>query len=102
MDQRLLSGIGNYLKAEILFAAAIAPTSQLDDLPVRVIENLRAELVRQCPAWLASRMGTGPRRKMRVYGKRRDPAGNCIARTKTGDQRITHWVPSVQIEYTAY
>ena len=102
MSQRLLSGVGNYLKAEILFEARIAPTSQLDDLPLKVIERLRMTILGTCQAWLQSKLGTGPRRRLKVYGRRFDPNGNKVERSKTQDKRITHWVPQVQIEYTAY
>lgn len=102
MKQEWLAGVGNYLKAEILFEAGIAPLSQLDDLPRAKLLDLLHALNEIPRRWYEAKIGRGPRQKMRVYGKRRCPSGNAVVRTKTPDSRITHWVPERQVEYTAH
>ena len=102
MKQNWLAGVGNYLKAEILFEAGIAPLSQLDDLPRRKLLDLLRALNEIPRRWFEAKIGRGPRQKMRVYGRRLSPCGNPVVRTKTPDSRITHWVPERQVEYTAH
>jgi formamidopyrimidine-DNA glycosylase len=33
---------------------------------------------------------------LRVYGRKKDPAGNNVIRETTPDKRTTHWVPEIQ------
>ena len=102
MNQSWIAGIGNYLKAEIMYAAEIAPLSRLDDLPKRVVARL-LECINTIPhAWYMAKVGRGPRQKMKVYGRRKAPGGAPVVRTKTPDARITHWDQTVQVEYTAH
>lgn len=102
MKQEWISGVGNYLKAEILLAAGIAPLSQLDDLPkAKRLDLLRA--LNQIPRrYFDARTGRGARLGMKVYGKSKGPGGHHVVRTKTPDARITHWIPALQTEYTAH
>ena len=102
MKQEWLSGVGNYLKAEILLAAGIAPLSQLDDLPRTKRMDLLMALNQIPRKYLDARTGRGPRIKMKVYGRKVGPGGHRVVRTKTPDARITHWVPELQREYTAH
>ena len=102
MAQHLLAGVGNYLKAEILYAAGIAPLSRWDDLPKARI-RLLAHCIETIPRkWLKAKVGEGPRMRLTVYGRKRGPAGQPVVRTKSHDNRVTHWVPGVQVEYTAH
>ena len=102
MSQNKISGIGNYLKAEILYEAGIAPTSTVDDLPSKKLDALYAAVTTIPQAWLKYRIRKGPRQIMKVYGKKKDPEGNNVKRDKTADGRVTHWVLNRQVEYTAY
>jgi len=102
MTQSKLSGIGNYLKAEILYAAGIAPTSTIDDLPKRKLHELYCCIVVIPHAWLLWKQRKGPRCSMKVYGRKKDSDGNKVERLKTDDGRVSHWVPTKQWEYTAY
>ena len=101
MNQAWIAGVGNYLKAEIMYAAAIAPLSRLDDLPKPVLERLRNCLNTVPRAWFDAKIGVGPRQYMKVYGRKKCN-GHPVVRTKTPDSRISHWVPEVQVEYTAH
>jgi DNA-formamidopyrimidine glycosylase len=108
MDQNVVAGIGNYLKAEVLYAAAIDPWSQvgeLDDSKLELIFKSARELAWQSyhsgGATIQSyrnpdgSLGTASQR-FAVYGQEKSICGNLIAREKTPDGRTTHWVPAVQ------
>jgi formamidopyrimidine-DNA glycosylase len=101
MDQSKVSGVGNYLKAEIIYAACLdphLPVGQMDAaarrrLYVATIVVPRADLLRhriyvdvQELSW---------RFCFRVYGKKRDPEGREVQRDLTTDKRRTYWVPAM-------
>lgn len=99
MDQHgLVSGIGNYLRAEILYNAKISPK--------RFVHSLSTEDWKQ---FIASGKKVFQRQlknlgnvetyltHMKVYGKKEDPFGNPVETYKTKDGRMIHWVPMVQI-----
>jgi len=112
MDQSVFSGIGNYLKAEILWCARISPhrkTSELTD------EEIKA-LYRIIPSIMIESYGVGQgsslttyrrihedlellypgERTLAVYRQLSDPLGNPIQSEETKDRRKTWWVPKVQ------
>ena len=102
MDQQVLSGIGNYLKAEILYAAHIAPTRKVSSLSsaealqlLSAIRTLPREALASKGMTLrdyASPLGDdgGYQFALKVYGKK------GATRLKTPDGRITYWDPSTQ------
>ena len=102
MTQSKIAGVGNYLKAEILYAAGIAPTSTIDDLPKKKLDELYLNLTVIPHARLLWKQRKGPRCFMKVYGRGKDWNGNKVERLKTDDGRVSHWVPAKQWEYTAY
>jgi formamidopyrimidine-DNA glycosylase len=98
IDQhRFVSGIGNYLKSEILYHAKISPLRSVHSLSIadwkelfksakkvikRIFKNVNDE---------HAYMNT-----MKVYQKEVDPLGNKIQKHKTKEGRTTFWVPSIQ------
>jgi endonuclease-8 len=99
LQDGLVSGIGNYLKSEILYEAHISPLRLVRTLSAdewarfvtagkRVFRRKRASI------------GTGEiqayMETMRVYGKTDDGRGHRVERFKTKDNRTTYWVPDVQ------
>jgi formamidopyrimidine-DNA glycosylase len=109
MDQSVVAGIGNYVKAEALWRSRISPH--------RTVESIRdpelAILNRACQEVLITSYSQGGasiknyRRpdgslgqytsRFAVYNQKEDPDGNPVVKESTGDGRTTHWVPSVQI-----
>lgn len=110
MEQKYFSGIGNYLKAEILYRAQIAPTRKISDLSVEDLSTLYTcaiNILRESyqSQGLTRRAGTfwNPRSqkgsfadKLQVYEKSEDLEGREVVRETFSDGRTTHWVPSVQ------
>jgi endonuclease-8 len=117
LDQRVLAGIGNVFKSEILFLGKtdpFAPASSLPDERLRQLiaiarEQLRANVMTAArtlsPAFgRRTTRSLDPRATLWVYGRRGKPCRRCgvpIASRKTGlDARLTYWCPRCQAPYT--
>lgn len=107
MNQEIFSGIGNYLKAEILYATKISPHRSLNQLSEKEIDNLLIESKRIIKESYHSNGFTiktysdvrhqKGKFKCKVYNKKVDPLGNEIRTEKTKDGRTTHWVQNIQM-----
>jgi formamidopyrimidine-DNA glycosylase len=108
MDQRVVCGIGNYLKAEILYRSQVSPWRNVEDLSdedVTAIHDSAVHLIN-----LSYNLGGATiqnyrspdsngglySRRFAVYGQQEDPLGNPVVREKTPEGRTTHWVPQLQ------
>jgi len=108
MDQKVVSGIGNYLKAEILYDAKISPyriCSDISDIEMARILSSSLRLIRisynlggaTLEGWSRHSAQKGVyNRRFAVYNQKLDPQGNKVVRETTPDNRTTHWVPSLQ------
>lgn len=106
LDQRVLAGVGNVYKSELLFLHAVHPCSPVGAVPARVRDALLAtavELLRRNvhPAARPGRTTTGARaERLYVYGRARLPCLRCgtpIAVGRTGQhRRVTYWCPRCQ------
>jgi DNA-formamidopyrimidine glycosylase len=111
MDQSVFSGIGNYLKSEILYQAKVAPDSVVNNIPDDILKNIfkisLEKIKRSYKAGGASIRDYSDIRgnegdysfTFAVYMKKKDPLGNKIIAEKTKDGRTSHWVPEIQILY---
>ena len=109
MDQENISGIGNYLKAEILYESKISPhrtVGSLSDDEVKILyENIKKipKLSYQWKGMSKSDYKDIDGKKgdfekfLKVYCQEKDIHGNKVKREKTKDGRTTYWVPSIQI-----
>ena len=108
MNQSVVSGIGNYLKAEILYAAKISPHRLCKDLTKDEIELIAEKSFEITNASYQSggatimtyrdennEKGLYSRRFM-VYNHKTDPKGNKVIKETTTDKRSTYWVPEIQ------
>jgi len=108
MNQSVVSGIGNYLKAEILYAAKVSPHRLCNDLTKLEIEAIAQESFNITRASYSSggatistyrdennEKGLYSRRFM-VYNHKTDPSGNKVIKETTTDKRSTYWVPEIQ------
>lgn len=108
MNQKIITGIGNYLKSEILYAARISPYRIIKSLDEKEIAKLFKEGKRIIKA--SYRLGGASKKDylhldgskgefqdfLKVYGKKVDDCGYKIIREKTKDNRSTYWVPELQ------
>lgn len=102
-QKRLVSGIGNYLKSEIMYAAKVAPTRPIRDVSEAEWQLLFKEAKRICKAMQKAITKVGANgetdayeAQMAVYGKKQDPLGNEIKTYSNKAGRTVHWVPAVQ------
>jgi len=113
LNQRVMAGIGNVFKSELLFLAKVdpfTPVGDLDDGAIeRIIDIARAQLranVAPRERTLAPTRGrrtTGslhPSNGLWVYGRRGQPCRKCgaiVQSRQTGpDARLTYWCPKCQ------
>lgn len=99
-DQRkLVSGIGNYLKSEIMYAAQMAPmrtVSSLTEAEWRAVFNAAKRITVAFAKALKARSADEYEASFAVYGRREDPHGNPVITYKNKEGRTVHWVPTVQ------
>ncbi len=94
LNQRVIAGIGNIYKSEVLFSCGVSPfrkVSELDDDVLRrIVKRARAMLERS----------TRERPRFLVYERGGEPCRKCgtrIERRKQGDDaRSTYWCPRCQ------
>lgn len=110
VDQAVVSGIGNYLRAEILYQARLNPHRQLGSLSDADLSTLYTA-TRSCIAAAYKAGGTSIRHytdientpgtygfEMKVYGRKQDPEGHTVVAERIGrDTQTMYWVPSVQV-----
>jgi endonuclease-8 len=113
LNQRVMAGIGNVFKSEILFLAGIEPFTPVAALSDRDLERLAGISREQLAANVLTQSQTlipaigrrttrslDPNRKLWVYGRGGKPCRRCgapIQARKTGlDARLTYWCPHCQ------
>ena len=108
MDQSIVSGIGNYIKAEVLYRAKVSPWMSVADL-----SDAQLTEIYEATCWVikASYESRGVTLRDYVmpdgstgdyqfnflcYSQRTDPLGNPIKKETTPDGRTTWWCPEIQ------
>lgn len=105
LEQKIFAGIGNYLRADILYHAQIHPLATLSTLTNEELSILYhstmkiiMRAVRKNGYSLASYTlpdGTHGEYESLIYGHDTDVDGNPVEKMKLGG-RTVHWVPDVQ------
>ena len=108
MNQKNVSGVGNYIKAEALYRAKLSPwrkgntlTRQDSDNLLKAITDVAQESYKLQGTTLANYKDLlgeegGFSEKLQVYGKKKDPYGNVVTSEDTPDKRTSWWVPGIQ------
>jgi formamidopyrimidine-DNA glycosylase len=108
MDQKILAGVGNYIKSEALYRAKISPRLNVGEIPQEKLEDLCYWIKSICRksyeqggATLATYTDMDNNHgdfvfSFNVYRKEYDPLGNRVIHETTPDDRMTHWVPEIQ------
>jgi len=107
MNQGVVSGVGNYLKADSLWLAKLSPWRKVGDstdeqltlLSESVSDVIRTAYLNGGSTILTYKGFDGKEGKhsMLVYGRKRDPNGDDVVCQETKDGRTTWWVPRVQL-----
>lgn len=109
-DQKQISGVGNYLRSEILYASRINPhrtIESLSDNDIKTIYNATKDKILasyktggasiQHYSDVDNKKGTYSFH-MAVYKKKTDPNGRKVKMEKiAGDGQSTYWVPDYQV-----
>jgi DNA-formamidopyrimidine glycosylase len=105
LDQRIFAGIGNYLRADILYHARIYPMATLESLTdeeLIILYHSTMKIIGRAVEGKGYSIvsyslpdGTKGKYESLVYGHDEDPKGRPVEKTKLG-QRTIHWVPRVQ------
>lgn len=108
MSQHIISGIGNYIKAEVLYRAKISPHRNLEEISGEKITDLYyaiKEVMKKSYELQGNSFNTYRNFQsgggkfyslLRVYRQEKDPDGRIVIREKTLDGRTTHWVKEIQ------
>jgi endonuclease-8 len=114
LNQRVMAGIGNVYKSEVLFLCRVNPTTpvrDLDDAQLASIVETAARLLRlnvsegvaPMTTYTGFRRTTGrdnPKQRLWVYGRARLPCRRCGTpvriRKQGADARLTYWCSTCQ------
>lgn len=109
MDQSIVSGVGNYIKADSLWLARISPKRKVGSLSDEELFRLNHS-IKQIMRESYQNGGASIKTyrtfdglegeystKFLVYNQSHDPDGNPVIKETTEDNRTTHWVPNVQM-----
>lgn len=103
MDQSCISGVGNYLKSEILFRSKVYPHRPVTDLTAEEITEIWAETVLSTRESYADHGASIRTYKtvddqkgssqfyFRVYNQQKCPQGHAVQREETADGRTSWW-----------
>jgi endonuclease-8 len=119
LEQKYISGVGNYCRSEALYLAEINPFVKVKQLSEKELKNLfhwiRVVLFYHYDVKLGLKYNILSEKDLKyfpktptyiegsdynfdfvVYGRKEDPLGNKIHRKKDKNGRTIHWVPEIQ------
>tara|TARA_R110002020_G_scaffold205131_2_gene409678 strand:+ start:10734 stop:11561 length:828 start_codon:yes stop_codon:yes gene_type:complete len=108
MDQKVVSGIGNYIKAEVLYGAGISPWREVNTLNQDELKEIYHHSLWVINAAYECRgasikdyvLPDGTKGdykfKFKVYSKKVSPEGHRVICEETPDRRKTWWCPDYQ------
>jgi len=100
VDQKLIfSGIGNYLKAEVLYAAKISPLRKINTLTIDDWKKIFTvgKKIAKYMLKMTSMSSDKYINSMKIYRRSKDPLGNIVKTHTTKTGRTTYWCPAIQI-----
>ena len=108
MDQSVFAGVGNYIRAEALYASKISPWRTCNQLSREeilllchnLIDVMKESYSYQGATILTYKDAYGAEGRysscFKVYGQEKDPLGNKIIKETTPEGRTIHWCPNIQ------
>lgn len=105
LDQKVLSGVGNYLRADILWYSKISPFRKIKDISKKEFELIYTNSIllskRSYKIQNNYKLNIDMihpsigKRVFFIYSMDKDPNGNIVIKEKLGNRTI-HWVPKIQ------
>ena len=108
MNQAVICGVGNYIKADSLWLAKISPHRTVEEISDDELKTLNSSIKRVIRESYTSGGATirtyknfsgdsgQYSSKFLVYNRKVDPEGNRVIKEPTLDGRQTHWAPDIQ------
>lgn len=108
MDQKVICGVGNYLKSECLYFSRLSPNRMTHDLSQEEVSTLNSvikSVIRKSyetgGATIYTFSGFDGQvgdysRRFAIYNQSKDPEGREVTRETTRDGRTTFWIPDIQ------
>lgn len=106
LDQRVLAGVGNVYKCEVLFLHGVHPWMPVQALPSVTRDELLATAERllkantDSPSGRRTTTAPGTGGRLHVYGRARRPCPRCATPVRVARQgsqaRLTYWCPNCQ------
>ena len=108
MNQSVVCGVGNYVKAEALYRAELSPHRLVGSLSMsemQALNNSIKSVLKQAYNGKGATLqnyqnidGKDGNASLAflVYRRKKDPHNNEVIKEETGDGRTTHWVPKIQ------
>lgn len=96
MDQSIIAGVGNYIKADSLYLSQISPHRTIADISDGELAVLNRSIKQIMHESYTKTVTNNYPDKFLIYGKTIDIDGNKIIKEETADKRTTYWVPKVQ------
>jgi len=106
LDQRVFAGVGNYIRAEVLWRASVNPWTKCSELDIvayrricdQVTQVMKESLAAQGATIHTYATPTGDKGvfEMKVYGRSTDVDGNPVKAQKDSTGRTIHWSPARQ------
>ncbi len=98
LDQKVISGIGNYLRADGLYKAKISPFRLVKDVKDEELKKLKKEIYNIMVWATKSHIQHKYMRSYQflVYGRKSTDRGEDVVATKLEPGRSIYWVPKVQ------
>jgi formamidopyrimidine-DNA glycosylase len=104
LDQTIFSGIGNYLRADIMYVASINPLRLVSSLTKDEEKGLRRAVIDVCQESLEAEATVcehyettvhAGSYQFKIYGRKTDDHGNQVVEFKR-KTRTVHWCPAIQ------
>lgn len=97
VEQNIISGIGNYLRAEILYKVKISPFRKLKDLSNIELSKLKKNIIKIITQSYHKQLNDGLHSNIvHVYLKDKTDKDEIVEHSKDKHNRTIWWVPSVQ------
>ncbi len=98
LDQKLISGIGNYLRADGLYKAKINPFKKVEDISDDDLKLLKKETKKIMKWALKSHIQHKYMKsyKFKVYGRKLTNKKEEVKAQKSNEGRTIYWVPTIQ------
>ena len=96
IEQKYFSGVGNYIRSEVLYESCISPFRLVGDLSIEEKERLFKDLIHIIHKALELLIKSNRKYTLKIYQKKTTPKGEDIKAERLECNRNIYWVPSSQ------